>query len=120
MTANEIKEMKALIELQAKQIKLLQKQATTTSKPATKSTKKKPKKEMFYHLYNPTKNTEKPKAYKNGLTSVIASFKTNDKKIDETKINELIAKLKKSHQIIFKNRLYMTAKGYDEFINNKI
>lgn len=119
MNGKELQEMKDLIALQAKQIKLLQKQLT--AKPATKTTSKKKatKKELFYNLYNPTKNTEQPKQFKNGMKSVIASLKTNDKKITDEKINELIAKLKKSHQIIYKNRLYLTAKGFTEFEQNK-
>lgn len=118
MNEKELKELQELITLQAKQIKLLQKQVEAKPK-ATTTKKKTTKKELFYNLYNPTKNTEQPKQFKNGLKSVIASFKTNDKKISEDKTNELIAKLKKSHQIIFKNRLYLTAKGYEEFTQNK-
>lgn len=115
-----IKELKELIALQEKQIKLLQQQAHLQP-TATKITRNKPKtkKVLFYNLYNPSKNIEQPKAFKNGLKSVIASFKTNDKKITDKKVNELLAELKKSHQIIFKNRLYLTAKGYTDFINNE-
>lgn len=120
MNEKEQKELMELVELQAKQIKLLQKQAQAKPKATTTKKKTTKKKELFYNLYNPSKNTEQPKAYKKGIESVIASFKTNDKKITEEKINELITKLKKSHQIIFKNRLYLTAKGYEEFTQNKI
>lgn len=119
MNEKELKELKELIALQEKQIKLLQKQVQTKATATKTTSKKKTKKEVFYNLYNPTKNTEQPKPFKNGLKSVIASFKTNDKKITEEKVNELVAKLKKSNQIIFKNRLYLTAKGYNELINNQ-
>lgn len=114
----ELQELKDLVKLQAKQIKLLQKQ--NKAKTTTTTTKKKTtKKDVYYNLYDPTKNTKQPKAYKNGITSVIESFKTNDKKVTKEKIDELLAELKKSNQIIFKNRLYLTAKGYNDFINNK-
>lgn len=120
MNEKELKELQELVTLQAKVIKQLQKQIDEKPKATTKkATTKKTKKEVFYNLYNPTKNTEQPKPFKNGLKSVISSFKTNDKKINDEKINELITKLKKSNQIIFKNRLYLTTKGYNELINNQ-
>lgn len=86
---------------------LVDKLEAKAEKQKAKTSKKKAKKVDYYNEFKGN-----IKRFKNGLTSVINSFKQNDKNITDEKIKQLLKELKTTGMVVFKNRKYMNEKTY--------
>lgn len=86
---------------------MVDKLEANAKKTTAKTSKKKSKKVEYYNEFKGV-----VKRFKNGLTSVVNSFKQNDKNITEEKVKQLLKELKTTGSVVFKNRKYMDEKTY--------